>query len=90
MISAMNVAAPAMRMPWIRSPASILRRAAHWVHTVTVPAARTPARRSASGAACGSEKSSARPGKPNQAASPVSHSETWTPLATAVAATVKA
>src|SRR5581483_10028123 len=58
--------------------------------TVTVPMARTPASRSASGAACGSEKSSARPGRPNQADSPVSHSETGTSLATAAAATVKA
>jgi hypothetical protein len=32
----------------------------------------------------------ARPGSANQAASPVSHSETVTPLAAAVAATVKA
>src|SRR5690349_21736133 len=90
MISATKVAAPAILMPSIRSPASMSRRAAHWVHTVTVPAARTPASRSASGAACGSEKSSARPGRPNQADSPVSHSETETPLATAAAATVKA
>src|SRR5690348_8839866 len=90
MISATKVAAPAILMPSIRSLASMSRRAAHWVHTVTVPAARTPASRSASGAACGSEKSSARPGRPNQADSPVSHSETETPLATAAAATVKA
>ena len=90
MISATNVAAPAILIPLIRSSASMSRRAAHWVHTVTEPAARTPASRSARGAACGSEKSSARPGRPNQADSPVSHSETGTPLATAVAATVKA
>src|SRR5689334_21077035 len=90
MISATKVAAPAILMPSIRSLASMSRRAAHWVQTVTVPAARTPASRSASGAACGSEKSSARPGRPNQADSPVSHSETETPLATAAAATVKA
>ncbi len=90
MISATNVAAPAILIPLIRSSASMSRRAAHWVHTVTEPAARTPASRSARGAACGSEKSSARPGRPNQADSPVSHSETGTPLATAAAATVKA
>jgi hypothetical protein len=90
MISATNVAAPAILIPLIRSPASMFRRAAHWVHTVTEPAARTPASRSARGAACGSEKSPARPGRPNQADSPVSHSETGTPLATAAAATVKA
>jgi hypothetical protein len=90
MISATNVAAPAMRMPSMTSAGVISRRAAHWVHTVTVPAASTPASRSASGAACGSEKSSARPGRANQADSPVSHSETVTPLATAAAATVKA
>ena len=90
MISATKVGAPAIRMPVIRSSGSMSRRAAHWVQTVTVPAARIPASRSASGAACGSEKSSARPGSPNQADSPVSHSETGTPLATAVAATVKA
>jgi len=64
------------------------RRAAHCVHTVTVPSASTEASRSSSGAACGNEKSDARPGNANQAASPVSHSETLTPLATA--ATVKA
>jgi hypothetical protein len=90
MISATNVAAPAILIPLIRSSASMSRRAAHWVHTVTEPEARTPASRSARGAACGSEKSSARPGRPNQADSPVSHSETGTPLATAAAATVKA
>src|SRR5690349_12881052 len=90
MISATNVAAPAILIPSIRSPASMFLRAAHWVHTVTEPAARIPASRPASGAACGSEKSSARPGRPNQAASPVSHSETGTPLAAAAAATVKA
>ena len=90
MISATNVAAPETRMPLITSPAEMSRRAAHWVHTVTEPAARIPASRSASGAACGSEKSSARPGRPNQADSPVSHSETGTPLAAAAAATVKA
>src|SRR6266702_3418376 len=85
MISATNVAAPAILIPLIRSSASMFRRAAHWVHTVTEPAARTPASRSARGAACGSEKSPARPGRPNQADSPVSHSETETPLATAAA-----
>ena len=79
-----------MRMPLIRSSAVMSRRAAHCVHTVTVPAAMTPASRSASGAACGSEKSSARPGSANQADSPVSHKETRTPLATAAPATVKA
>ena len=66
----MNVAAPAILTPSIRSSAPIFRRAAHWVHTVTEPAASTPASKSASGAACGSEKSSARPGRPNQADSP--------------------
>ena len=90
MISATKVAAPAILTPLIRSSGAMFRRAAHCVQTVTEPAASTPASRSASGAACGSEKSSARPGSPNQADSPVSHSETGTPLATAVAATVKA
>jgi hypothetical protein len=90
MISATNVAAPAILIPVIRSSAPMFRRAAHWVHTVTEPAARTPASRSARGAACGSEKSPARPGRQYQADSPVSHSETGTPLATAAAATVKA
>jgi hypothetical protein len=56
MISATKAGAPAIRMPGIRSPASMSRRAAHWVHTVTVPAASTPA----SGAAYGSEEASAR------------------------------
>src|SRR6202034_863481 len=66
------------------------RRAAHWLHTVTVPSASTEASRSGSGAACGSAKSSGRPGSATPAAPPVSHSETGTPLATAVAATVNA
>ena len=66
------------------------RRAAHCVHTVTVPAARTAASRSASGVACGRLKSAARPGSANQADSPVSHNDTWTPLAAAAAATVNA
>ena len=67
------------------------RRAAHWVHTVTrPPPASTAASRSASGAACGSANASARPGTPNHAASPVSHSDTSAPAATAVAATVNA
>ncbi len=65
------------------------RRTAHWVQTVTRPPASTAASRSASGAAWGSVNASARPGTPNQAASPVSHSETSAPAATAVAATVK-
>jgi hypothetical protein len=52
MISATNVAAPAILIPLIRAPASMFRRAAHWVHTVTEPAARIPASRSARGAAC--------------------------------------
>ncbi len=65
-------------------------RAAHWVHTVTEPAASTAASRSASGAACGSEKSSARPGRPSHADSPVSHSDTRAPAAAAAAATVNA
>ena len=37
MISATNVAAPAILIPLIRSSASMFRRAAHWVHTVTEP-----------------------------------------------------
>ena len=41
------------------------------------------------GWACGRANASARPGTPNHAASPVSHSETSAPAATAVAATVK-
>jgi hypothetical protein len=60
------------------------------VHNVTVPAARIPASRSDSGGECGIENSSARPGRANQDASPVSQSEVRTPLAAAVAATVKA
>ena len=54
------------------------------------PPARTDSIRSGSGAACGSSNSAARPGRANQDDSPVSHSETSTPLATATAATVKA
>ena len=66
------------------------RRAAHCVHSVTVPPARIAASRSSSGAACGSSNSAARPGSANHADSPVSHSDTSTPAATAVAATVNA
>src|SRR6478736_1925972 len=65
-------------------------RAAHWVHTVSVPPEMSVSRRSASGAECGSSNRSARPGKASQADSPVSHSDTETPDATAVAATVNA
>ncbi len=79
-----------MRIPGITSSGLMSRRAAHWVQMVTDPSASTEASRSASGAACGSEKSAARPGSANHAASPVSYSETSTPLATAVAATVNA
>ena len=60
------------------------------MHTVTVPAASTAASRSCSGAAPASSNDSARPGTPNHDASPVSQSETFTPAATAVAATVNA
>ena len=60
------------------------------MQTVSVPAARTVSRRSASGAACGSSNASARPGTANQTESPVSQSETGAPAAAAVAATVKA
>jgi hypothetical protein len=40
--------------------------------------------------ACGSENSAAFPGSANHADSPVSHSDTGTPLAAAAAATVNA
>lgn len=90
MISATNVGAPAILIPSIRSPGSMDRRAAHWVHSVTVPAASTESRRSCSGAACCSLSSAARPGSANHADSPVSQSDTVTPLATAAAATVNA
>ena len=66
------------------------RRAAHWVHSVTRPPVSTPSSRSVSGAACGSRKAAARPGSANQDDSPVSQSDTSTPLATATAATVNA
>ncbi|RKS71164.1 hypothetical protein BZB76_5650 [Actinomadura pelletieri DSM 43383] len=46
--------------------------------------------RSSRGVACGSENSAARPGSANHEDSPVSHSDTGTPLATAAAATVNA
>ena len=75
--------------PGSRSDSSIPRRTAHWVHTVTRPPATTAASRSASGVACGRANACARPGTPNHAASPVSHSDTSAPAATAVAATVK-
>ncbi len=65
-------------------------RAAHWVQSVTVPPATMLASRSASGGECGSTMSAARPGTASQAASAASHKETVTPLASAVAATVRA
>ena len=86
----MNTAAPAIRIPGRTSAGAMERRSAHWVHRVTRPPARTAARRSVSGVARGSEKSAAREGRANHAASPVSHSETEAPEATAAAATVKA
>ena len=46
--------------------------------------------RSASGGECGSTMSAARPGTASQAASAASHRDTATPLASAVAATVRA
>ncbi len=55
---------------------------------MTCPSASTAPSRSASGVASGSANSSARPGTPNHAASPVSHSDTSAPAASAVAATV--
>src|SRR4051812_14408381 len=79
-----------MRIPGIRSPDARSRRAAHWVQTVTVPAARTVARRLGSGAECGSWNDSALPGIANHTDSPVSQSDTGTPAAAAVAATVNA
>ena len=87
---AANAAAPAIRTPSRRSSSAIPRRAAHWVHTVTVPSAATLVSRSASGVASGSANSSARPGTENHAASPVSHSDTSAPETAAAAATVNA
>ena len=72
------------------SSRAMLRRAAHWVHSVTVPAARMMASRSASPADSGSTNPSALPGSANHADSPVSHSDTSLPAAQAVAATVNA
>ncbi len=60
------------------------------MQTVTRADASSRSRSSASGAACGSTNSSARPGTASHDASPVSHRLTGTPLATAVAATVTA
>ena len=74
-------AAPAMATPSRRSPSTMPRRAAHWVQTVTRPPATTTASRSASGVARSRTNSSARPGTPNHAASPVSQSDTSAPLA---------
>ncbi len=55
-----------------------------------MPPASTAASRSGRGVASGSENSAARSGTANHAASPVSHSETDAPAATAEAATVNA
>src|SRR5688572_2105727 len=79
-----------MRMPGTTSSAVIPRRAAHCVHSVTVPSARTASSRSPSGAACSSAMSAVRPGRASHAASPVSHRLTGTPAATPAAATVNA
>ena len=65
------------------------RRAAHCEQTVIVPLVRTAAISWSRGVASSSSNSSARPGTPNHAASPVSHSETSAPDAAAAAATVK-
>lgn len=89
-ISSTKVGAPAMRMPGRTSSGPIPRRAAHWVQSVTRPAARMTPRRSSREVAWGSENSAARPGSANHADSPVSHRETPTPLAAAAAATVNA
>ena len=90
MTSATKVVAPEMRTPVITSSGAMSRRAAHCVHSETVPLDRTLASRSVSGGACGRVKSAARPGSANQDASPVSHNDTGTPLAIAAAATLKA
>ena len=72
-----------------RSAATMPRRWAHWVQTVTCPPATTAASRSASGAARAGR--TPRPaGDREPAASPVSHSPTSAPAATAAAATVNA
>ena len=64
MISSTNTAEPAIRTPGTRSSCVMPRRAAHCVHTVTVPASTTEASRSSSPAACSSSRSDARPGTP--------------------------
>ena len=81
---------PRSGCPSMTSSAVIPRRAAHWVQAVTRPPARTAVEQVRSGAECGSSNSAARPGRANQVDSPVSQSETGTPAATAVAATVNA
>lgn len=93
MISSTKVDAPAIRTPGITSATPISRRMAHCEHKVTEAfdsGARSVASNSASGAAYGSSKVSARPGKANHDASPLSQSDVFTPEASAVAATVKA
>src|SRR5262245_9084554 len=79
-----------MRTPGTRSSTVSPRRPAHCVHTVTVPADRIAASRYCIGAAPSRSYDSERPGTPNHDASPVSHSDTDAPAATAVAATVNA
>jgi len=64
-ISTTNVVAPAMRTPSTTSSSPISRRAAHCVHSVTLPPARTAANRSGSGVACGSDKSGQPSGSAN-------------------------
>src|SRR3954471_16818037 len=88
-----------MRMPGSTAAGVMARRAAHWVHAVTLPLASSRSSRSGRGAACGHSKPAGppgrgnqggSPGRPNQVDSPVSQKETSTPDAAAVEATVKA
>src|SRR3954447_26653441 len=79
-----------MRMSGSTSSGVMARRAAHWVHAVTLPLASSRWSRSGSGAACGNSNSAARPGRANHVDSPVSQNDTSTPDAAAVDATVNA
>src|SRR3954447_1858677 len=79
-----------MRMSGSTSSGVMARRAAHWVHAVTLPLTSSRSSRSGRGAACGSSNSAARPGRANPVDAPVSQKLTSTPDAAAVEATVNA
>ena len=90
MTSSTKAAAPRIDGPSTSSSCVRSRRAAHWVQTVSRPPDEHGVAQLDERAASAARTASARPGTAIQLASPVSQRDTSTPLATAVAATVKA